>query len=263
MSLAAVGLQFPYFLLAFFSTLTGAMAGIGGGVIIKPVLDVLNIDGLGTISILSSATVFAMAAVSTVQQLRSGFIPDRRMLVLAAGAAAGGIAGGRLFDFISQQVNQDILKAAQAAILALLMLVVLIRKKLPDYEVESSAVSSLVGVLLGFLSAFLGIGGGPLNVAVLCMFLAMSVKDAAVISIIIILFSQGAKLASVAAGPGFGIYPDLHKLIYMIPGGVIGGLAGARLNRILSGEFIDRFFTILITCVIALNILNTVKALAG
>ena len=237
------------------------MAGLGGGVIIKPVLDLIGIDSIASISILSSATVFSMAAVSTARQLHAGFRPQKRMMLLAAGAVLGGLAGSRLFTVISADISPQSLKGAQALFLAGLLVIVLFKNRLPDFDIKNTVVSTLLGIMLGAIAAFLGIGGGPINVAILCMFLAMSIKDAAIISLFIILFSQGAKLTLVAVDTGFGVYEGLDKLLFMIPGGIIGGLIGAKLNRKLSELFIHRFFMVMVFGIICLNLYNAVNAL--
>ncbi|HLQ75126.1 MAG TPA: sulfite exporter TauE/SafE family protein, partial [Alloiococcus sp.] len=53
-----------YFAVGLIATIFGALAGLGGGVIIKPVLDLLGDYDVGTISVLSAATVFSMSVVS-------------------------------------------------------------------------------------------------------------------------------------------------------------------------------------------------------
>jgi len=145
--------------------------------------------------------------------------------------------------------------------LAGLLVIVLFKNRLPDFDIKNTVVSTLLGIMLGAIAAFLGIGGGPINVAILCMFLAMSIKDAAIISLFIILFSQGAKLTLVAVDTGFGVYEGLDKLLFMIPGGIIGGLIGAKLNRKLSELFIHRFFMVMVFGIICLNLYNAVNAL--
>ncbi len=47
-----------YFLIILFATIVGAGAGMGGGVIIKPTLDLISDYNVVTISFLSSVTVF-------------------------------------------------------------------------------------------------------------------------------------------------------------------------------------------------------------
>ena len=49
------------FSVSLISSLIGAISGIGGGVIIKPVLDSLGVMSISTINFLSGCTVLAMA----------------------------------------------------------------------------------------------------------------------------------------------------------------------------------------------------------
>lgn len=49
-----------YFLVALLSTICGSMAGLGGGVIIKPVLDFLGDYNIETIGVLSACTIFSI-----------------------------------------------------------------------------------------------------------------------------------------------------------------------------------------------------------
>lgn len=252
-----------YFILAFLATIAGSMAGLGGGVIIKPVLDALGKDPLASISILSSATVFSMALVSTIKQIKNGFVPEKRMIFLAIGATLGGLSGGQLFGIISKDLDPKSLQGTQAIILAVLLIIVLFKDKLPDWDIQNAFVTAFMGFALGTIASFLGIGGGPINVAILCMFLGMTVKDAAVVSILIILFSQGAKLGQIQFTEGFSSYENLNKLWYMIPGGVIGGLLGSSFNRRLSDRFIENFFKVILVAIIILNIINAVKAFSA
>ncbi|MGB4608662.1 MAG: hypothetical protein GX243_05760 [Tissierellia bacterium] len=47
-----------YFLITLFATTLGSTSGMGGGVIIKPVLDAFGHYDIETISVLSSVSVF-------------------------------------------------------------------------------------------------------------------------------------------------------------------------------------------------------------
>ena len=58
-----------YFLIALFATTAGAMTGMGGGVIIKPLLDLLGGYDTATIGVLSSLTVLIMSLVSVAKQM--------------------------------------------------------------------------------------------------------------------------------------------------------------------------------------------------
>ena len=51
-------------LVAFGASVAGAICGIGGGVIIKPLLDALNIASVEEISFLSGCTILSMSCYS-------------------------------------------------------------------------------------------------------------------------------------------------------------------------------------------------------
>lgn len=58
-----------YFLIAIGATTVGSLTGMGGGVIIKPLMDVLHGFDVQTIGVLSSLTVFSMSVVSIGKQM--------------------------------------------------------------------------------------------------------------------------------------------------------------------------------------------------
>ena len=58
-----------YFLIAIGATTVGSLTGMGGGVIIKPLMDVMQGFDVETIGVLSSITVFCMSVVSIGKQM--------------------------------------------------------------------------------------------------------------------------------------------------------------------------------------------------
>ena len=88
------------------------------------------------------------------------------------------------------------IQTALLLVTTVMVLVYVIKKnRLRTLRVESTAACLLIGIFLGGISSFLGIGGGPVNVAVLFFFFSMDAKTAARNSIYIILFSQILNLA--------------------------------------------------------------------
>ena len=71
-----------YFCIGLFATTFGSLVGLGGGVVIKSILDAIGTYDLTTIGILSSFTVFSMAVVSTGRQIKKGFKVEKNMLIL-------------------------------------------------------------------------------------------------------------------------------------------------------------------------------------
>ena len=84
-----------FFVVAFLSSIVGAICGIGGGVVIKPVLDMLQLGSVSTINFLSGCTVLSMSCYSVGKSMLAG---DSKVEMstgtpLALGAALGGVAG--------------------------------------------------------------------------------------------------------------------------------------------------------------------------
>lgn len=245
-----------YFIIAVLSTTLGSLVGLGGGVIIKPVLDALKDYNLFTVSILSSTTVFAMAVVSVLKKMQSGVKFNLNMIKLVFGAVLGGILGKLLFDkFLIMFKNENTPRAIQATILIGLLLLVLFKKYLPKYRIKNSILVFIMGLILGTLASFLGVGGGPINVAILTIFFSYDIKEASINSIFIILLSQFSKLILIVFQTDIFNY-DLQMLPLMVIGGILGGLIGSKLNQQLSNLFLEKLFNIAVMCIITINIYN-------
>lgn len=259
-------LSFLYFLIALCSTTVGAMTGIGGGVIIKPVLDTFGQYDVATIGLLSSITVFAMALVSVAKQIQQkAAIRYQIALPLALGSVAGGTIGQAMLEALIAALSAGgQVKVVQNAILAVLIVLVffymLYKDKLPTLGLVGLLPSLLVGLILGVFSSFLGIGGGPINVALMIFVFSFDTKSAAVCSIITILFAQISKLLSVALLTGFSPF-NLSMLPAMILGGVLGGFLGSKLNKRLPVKAVEHAFNgvqILVLTICVLNIIRNV-----
>lgn len=92
-----------YFIISLLASVAGAICGIGGGVIIKPTLDLFHLDSVATVSFLSGCTVLAMSCYSVTKALRAGDskVDLKLGTPLAIGAAVGGVAGKQMFAVIS------------------------------------------------------------------------------------------------------------------------------------------------------------------
>ena len=263
-----------FFVTALIPCLIGAMSGIGGGIIIKPVLDmianssfsgkILDSAQLGAreINFLSGCTVLAMSAVSLLRSRKNGIrIEGQRGLALAAGAAAGGIAGKTVFTYAVAAVDKNLVGAIQSSILILMTICVIIyilkKETIEKKDLRHWPLGAILGLGLGLLSAFLGIGGGPINIMAISFFLSMDTKTSALHSLLVIFLSQ---LASFILTLAEGIPPvPAAALIAMITGGVTGALAGSNIVRLLRNEEVDRLFNILMMAVTALSAFNLVK----
>lgn len=251
------------FLVCLAASTVGGICGIGGGVVIKPVLDAMGVMPVATLSFLSGLTVLLMAVVNVWKNRRSNALDKRRSIPLAIGAALGGLIGKQMFQTLKNALDSDRMAGlVQAVVLGLLVLGTLIyvqqKARVHSRSIQHRGLGAAVGTALGMLSAFLGIGGGPMNLAVLYYFFSMDTKQAAVNSILIILISQTASLfmtLATASVPAF----DWRSLVAMSVAGILGGFLSARLHRKLSARQTDALFKMLLVVILLICAWNAGK----
>ncbi len=255
---------FIYFLLALFATTVGSLTGMGGGVIIKPLMDVLGDFGVQTIGIVSSITVFSMAIVSVGKQIKSKTpVPFKTAVPLGIGSVLGGFLGEKLLTFIVNLLNANaIVTIVQNFVLAILILCVFLymknKQKIQGRKLDGIFISLAVGVFLGICSSFLGIGGGPINVALIIYLFSVDTKTATVCSLVTILFAQISKLTTIALTTGFSEF-DLSIAPLMIAGAILGGFIGASLNKKFSENTVEKAFNGVQLLVLSITIFNIFK----
>ena len=191
------------FLVCLLASGIGSICGIGGGVIIKPVIDMQGIMSVNEASFLSGLTVMAMAMVNIIMRRKTRLLDMRIGSLLALGSVAG-------------------------------------------------------GVLLGVCSAFLGIGGGPINIAVLTLAFSMDTKKAAATSLYIIAFSQLSNLASSVLK---GTVPQFvpMELVLMVSAGILGGLVGSEISKKISTETTNKLLAVFLVVVIIMCVYNAYR----
>ncbi|MDO4787979.1 MAG: sulfite exporter TauE/SafE family protein [Johnsonella sp.] len=250
------------FLICLLASFVGAICGIGGGIIIKPLLDALSVMDVAAISFLSGFTVFIMSFYSIVQcrLSKSSSVEGRIGTPLAIGAVLGGIGGKALFSKLSA-LGGDLrtVGAIQALCLLLLtlgtLLYTLFKDKIATRRVDHIAPAFLIGGVLGMLSSFLGIGGGPMNLVVLYYFFSMRTKEAAENSLYIIMFSQAASLILAVIT---GRIPEFDRMYFLLMafGGLAGGILGRHVNKTIKEETVHRLFIFLMILMILINLYN-------
>ncbi len=250
---------------SFGASVVGAICGIGGGVLIKPLLDALGVFSVAAISFLSGCTVLSMSCYSVIKAKRSreSRVDMRTGTPLAVGAAIGGVAGKMMFQYLSGLFpNKDKVGAVQAACLLVItfgtMVYTLNKDKVKTHRVTSLPACVAIGLALGICSSFLGIGGGPINLVVLFYFFSMDTKTAAQNSLYIILFSQMTSLLNTLATrtvPEF----CLDSLALMVGWGILGGMAGRMVNKKMDGDMVNRLFVGLMVAIMLICAYNMIQ----
>lgn len=245
------------FVIALAASAVGAITGLGGALLARPLL-----ESLGVVPSLSLHFLMVVMVLFTALS-RLAFRSFRGVdygvsLLLVAGSLLGGAAGsasvGLLFGFLSSPVAVS-LQLGLVIVLNLVLMGSMYRRSLYQGVLHRHpAFLVLVGLGLGFTASFLGIGGGALNLMVLFYFFHFTPKHAALNSLFIILCSQGASLVLAL---GSSSLPSLswQQVAAVAAAGVLGGFLGHHLSRRLSESLVRSLLAgvLVLVCILDLT----------
>ncbi|MHA7238574.1 sulfite exporter TauE/SafE family protein [Arthrobacter sp. TMS1-12-1] len=237
------------------------VVGGGGSIVAVPAL-VYGVGMSPAEAIPTSLLVVGASSLAAlIPRVRDGVNWPVILLVGVAGvpSAWAGAAVGRLVD-------QEVLMLAFAAI----MIIAGIRMLGHATEADGSCGSGrgrsfrtcapkavAVGLLVGFLTGLLGVGGGFLLTPALTLFLGLRMKQAVGSSLAIIALNSAAGFSAHAAG--FAIdWPIV--LAFAVPA-ILGSLVAARFARRLDDRRIRVSFAVLVFAVAAWVTLSAVATL--
>jgi uncharacterized membrane protein YfcA len=197
--------------------------GVGGGIVMTPGIQVL----LGASPIVALATplpvIFPTALTGAYTYNRAGQLDTRAVAWIVGPGIVGAVAGAALTDV----VNTHLLLVITAALLAYQAVGILRGARRSDAGVKASregtpAIFAGIGLLAGFVSGLLGIGGGLVMVPLMAGVLGMPLKRALGTSLLAI---------AVLVIPGTIVHTALGHIDWQIFVVVtIGAVPGARIG---------------------------------
>ena len=256
-----------FFATALIPSILGALSGIGGGIIIKPVLDAFSPFTIEEINFLSGCTVLAMSFVSLLQNFtakdpaipgrgKSKKLDDRHLTILALGAILGGTLGETIFSAAVSSASRKWVGIIQSGILTFLCAIIMIymirKESIKPKDIQNRPFCFLLGLAMGMVSVFLGIGGGPVNIMLIAYFLGADSKTTGLYSLYVIFLSQLANFLSTLVSGRIPPVPFM-VLAVMISGGIGGGLIGSKILRRLENKHVDILFRYILAGVILLS----------
>jgi uncharacterized membrane protein YfcA len=170
--------------LGFFAGMLGALTGIGGGVLLTPILalhfGIPIREAIGT----SLVAVITTSAASSSVHLQRHTTDIRLGMTLELATAFG----AALMAYLVGYFNRNALEGLFAGFLLYSALVILIRRGkaepgedsspalngetvIPPYEPKNYPLGLSASLVAGALSGLLGIGGGPIKVPVMYLFM--------------------------------------------------------------------------------------------
>ena len=265
-----------YVLIIFLATLIGLICGMGGGVIIKPLLDAISNFSSFQISLISSACVLAMSCASLLKHYFAKTNANiKSAIFLSIGSILGSLFGDYLLTLTKTSAINNfgdngiyIVKVVQNALLFLLIstilvYMILIKKKGIHFNVKNPYAIIIVGISLGTISNYLDIGG-PMNVCTFVFVLGMNVKSASVCSLITIFFTKTTKFINMGINGSFvnntvwtNNFP-VYIFILFIVCAVVGGIVGAKFNKKLKEDKVNIVYCSSLSFVAILCIYNII-----
>jgi uncharacterized membrane protein YfcA len=248
-----------FILLGFGTGLYGTLIGAGGGFVLMPILLLLyphkNPEHLTSVSL---AVVFFNALGGSEVYALMRRIDYRSGLMFAAATIPGAVAGALITSYVSRSLFDAIFGIALASASAFLVM----RSNVAEearavysrhYHVERHIVfadgdqfvysfNPMMGIglsfVVGFLSSFLGIGGGIIHVPALTYLLGFHVHVATATShFILAIMAFAGTLTHIVDGT-FG--HDVDITLSLAIGVVLGAPLGAYLSNRIRGNWIVR-----------------------
>lgn len=132
-----------FIVVCFLASTVGCICGIGGGVIIKPVLDAFGLYTASTISFVSGCIVLSMTGYSVIKAAiaQEKNIEKGVSTYLGLGAAIGGIVGKLMLDGIKAATANDALVGSVQSVVLLVvtlgtLIYLLLERRIPTHHVH-------------------------------------------------------------------------------------------------------------------------------
>ncbi|MEW6376299.1 MAG: sulfite exporter TauE/SafE family protein [Thermodesulfobacteriota bacterium] len=224
------------------------LLGIGGGVIMLPLLTFIGKVPLKLATGTDLVHVFIVATTGMLSYFRKGMVDLKAGLIIGI----AGVAGGFIGSFICISLSSHFLQLLYLFVIGLAIALLFIPLKLEDENYEKGNFNKPFGISIGFgvgsLAGLLGVGGGFIIIPFMIYFLKIPLRVAIGTSLLIILISS---IGTIGAKFGVG-HINLFITLLVISGSVIGALIGAHVSRKTNVVFLrlillSLLITILIT----------------
>ncbi len=211
--------------LGFAAGLLGSIIGLGGGIIIVPVLTFFGFSPALAASN-SIFAVFSNAIASSISYAKQRRIEYSIGLKLGLLSIPGTIVGA----FVSSEITPSIFKILFALILISASIYIFSKRKIEqkNYNISKQIMILAIGAsfFAGIISGLFGVGGGIIFVPLMVVAMGLSMKNAAPTSQFILLFASASALVTHTL---LG-HPDFYQALLLSVGAFVGGLVGARLS---------------------------------
>jgi uncharacterized membrane protein YfcA len=225
----------------FFVGILIGMSGVGGGVLLLPVL-IFGLRVPAIVAVGSDAVFnFFTKIPASLMHLKKGTVRRKVVLALAAGSVPGSILGVKLLMYIRHLYGDGVnsfIKTAVGVLLIVIPLLLLFQKRIEERianrppTAKGFAGMAIIGLVAGFLVGMTSVGSGSIIMMLLLLFYSFPPKVNVGTDIVHAVVLTGVTgLLHFRLG---NVDPSLvvSLLIGSIPGGLIGSHLATRVPMI-------------------------------
>lgn len=234
----------------------GTLVGAGGGFLLAPVLLIVYPhDSPQTLTSISLAAVWANSTSGTIAYVRQRRVDIRSGLVFGLATLPGAVGGALLVGYVPRRAFDAIMAVVLAAVAGWLV----VYRRFEFHRTRAGSPRVLVdargrewryavplgrgiafSVAVGFLSSFLGIGGGIFHVPILVTLLGFPTHIATATSHFVLALMSGAGVVTHVAQGSYSAGHGLRRSLVLAVGLAVGAQFGARLSVRTSSVAIER-----------------------
>lgn len=244
-------------IIGLITAFVGSLMGLGGGVILVPVLLLMA----SSFDAFQWATPQAIVGVSLVVMIFTGlsstlaYLKVKRVdyktgFLFLIGSIPGGVIGA----WLNQHIDAGSFQLYFGFLMIFISILLVFKKKKPakkdltgknvrtfefngiEYRYKVNKVAAIfLALMVGTLSGLFGIGGGSIMVPAMILLFGFPVHIAAATSMFMIFFvSVFGSVTHIALG-----HVPWEYVLFFIPGAWFGGKLGAKVNQKLSGNTLE------------------------
>lgn len=234
----------------------GTLVGAGGGFLLAPVLLlVYPHDSPRTLTAISLAAVWANSTSGTVAYLRQRRVDLRSGVVFGVATLPGAVGGALVVGYVPRRAFDGIMAVALFAVAAWIATHrrregrgegrgverILVDAHGREWHYRADVARGVVySVAVGFVSSFLGIGGGIFHVPILVAALGFPTHIATATSHFVLAIMSAAGVLTHVAQGSYSVGHGLRRSLALAVGVAVGAQAGARVSTRVPGVVIER-----------------------
>jgi len=243
-------------LVGLFVGMLSGFFGIGGGMILVPMLMLIGFNIKAAIGISVVQMVFSSVSGS-YRNYKQGVLEVNEGLWVGIGGIFGGIIGARFTDLLPKEILQYIF----LALVIFAFLQIATTKKLHSKQEKASFnkfILFIIGLVIGIVAMMLGVGGSIMLTPVLIGFLHFSSKKAATAGLFFVVFSSVSGFVYKILTRTFeNLSLDWFMVLSLAFAASIGAILGLKLKDIVYDSNHKRYLLIMYIVIIVMLVYKT------